>query len=169
MKIPTAILLFLLFYQCSIGQQLDFDKIQFRGLHFFSTKSQIIKTLGNPNQEFEPQYDCGGLSEAWQGAKYYTLKYQNVKFTGNNNEKYLIEEVDFKNESSVVLLYEDHILNRETTVEELVELFGRQIKEQINQGQGNGQFTVLHEIRDDGIILETKDGKLIRFRYWTAC
>ncbi|MEW7292887.1 hypothetical protein [Aquimarina sp. 2304DJ70-9] len=163
------ILILILPCQLSFGQTLDFDKFQFKELNFFSSKSKIIGKLGNPNREFEPNYDCGGLSADWQGGKYFSLDYEKVRFTGNKKAKYLIEKIDFENDNSVGLTYGKHILNCETELEKLSEIFGSQIKNRMDKGQLSGLFTVLHEKTDDGIILEIKNGKLIRFRYWTSC
>lgn len=168
MRIFTFLILVLSF-QLSLGQNLDFDKFQFNGLNFFSSKSKIIEKLGKPKGEFEPNYACGGLSSDWQGVKYFTLDYENTKFTGNKKEKYLIEKIDFENDVSVELNYGNHKLNCETGLNRLSEIFGQQIKDRINKCQINGEFSVHHEIRDDGIILEIKNGKLIQFRYWTSC
>ncbi|MCK8520405.1 hypothetical protein M0D21_02435 [Aquimarina sp. D1M17] len=155
--------------QTSFGQNLDFEKFEFKGLNFYSSKSKIIKKFGDPNKQFEPNYDCGGLSAEWQGVKYFTLEYRDVKFTGNEKEKYLIEKINFKNDNTIELIYGKHKLNCETELNMLSEIFGKQIKDRIAKGQLNGLFTVQHEKMDDGITLEIENGKLISFGYWTSC
>ncbi len=168
MKIYHTLIL-LISTQIGFGQSLDFDKFEFNELKFFSSKSKIVEKFGNPNREFQPNYDCGGLSSEWQGVKYFTLDYEKVKFTGNEKEKYLIEKIDFKNDNSVELVYGKHKLNCETELNMLAEIFGKQIKDRIEKGQLNGSFSVHHEKRDDGIVLEINNGKLIKFSYWTSC
>ena len=148
---------------------MDFEKFEFNGLNFFSSKSKIIEKFGSPNREFKPNYDCGGLSAEWQGVKYFTLEYERVKFTGNEKEKYLIEKINFKNDHTIELIYGKHKLNCETELNTLLEIFGKQVKDRIDKGQLNGLFPVQHEKRDDGIMLEVENGKLISFGYWTSC
>ena len=168
MKIISVLLLFASF-NFGFGQKLDFDKFELKRLAFFSTKSEIIEIMGEPNLTFEPNYDCGGLSAEWQGYKIFTLDYGKITLTGNEASNYLIERVDFENDSSIELTYGQHKLNCDTRIDELSQIFGKQIQERIDKGQYNGVFSVLHEERDDGILLDIKDGKLIQFRYWTPC
>jgi len=91
------------FIQSSLGQNVDFDQIKFKGLNFYSSKKEIIKKLGKPVKIYEPNYECGFLSNDEQGIIYYTLEYKKVKFTGNKKEKFVLEEINFKNDKKIFL------------------------------------------------------------------
>lgn len=50
-----------------------------------------------------------------------------IKFTGNKKEKYLIEIVNFKKDTSLVLHYGKHQLSHNTSIVELSAIFGQEI------------------------------------------
>lgn len=150
------------------SQNLNFDKIKFNGLSFYSSKNQIIEKLGSPKKEYVPNYECGDFSIEKQGEIYYNLDYENIKFTGNENEKYVIHEINFAIDKSLILNYENHKLTFATTLNELTEIFGKEIFDQIGNSL-NGSFIILHPKYDNGIRIEIKNGKLISFEYWSPC
>ncbi|MCA4778007.1 hypothetical protein OBK27_12700 [Empedobacter falsenii] len=168
MKRNAVILIILFFAELSFAQNLDFDEIKFNGLNFYSSKNQIIEKLGNPKTEYIPNYECGDLSSDLKGVAYYNLDYGNVIFTGNQKENYLIRKIDFENDKSLILYYQKHKLTCETTLNELVEIFGKQIIELIGS-EPNGAFIIQHSEYDNGIRFEIKNGKLITFEYWSPC
>ncbi|UOK42106.1 MULTISPECIES: hypothetical protein [Flavobacterium] len=168
MERNAIILIILFFTKISFAQNLDFDEIKFKGLSLYSSKNQIIEQLGNPKKEYISNYECGDFSSEEQGATYYSLDYGSVKFTGNQNEKYVIDKVDFENDKSLILHYQKHKLTCETTLNELVEIFGKQIIELIGS-ESNGAFIIQHSEYDNGIRFEIKNGKLITFEYWSPC
>src|SRR5690606_1316961 len=119
-----AIILLLICTQLSFAQTIDFKLFKYNGLEFYLSKSEIKEKLGNPHKTFEPNYECGFLSADEQSTEYFTLDYGTVKFTGNENEKYLIELINFENDETIVLKYGEHSLTRETTMTELALIFG---------------------------------------------
>ena len=162
-------MLSLFFVQTFWGQSLDFEKFEYKGIKFYSSKYKIIETLGEPNRIFKPNYDCGNLSSEWQGIEYITLAYKEIQLTGNDKEKYLIENIDFANDKSLELIYGEYKLTSETKLIDLIKIFGEQVKNRVDKGQVDGKFIVQHEMRDDGIILEIENKKLVSFSYWTSC
>lgn len=167
MKNLTILLIFF-YYQFTFGQTVDFDKMKFNGLHFYSSKSEITKKLGTPKNVYNPNYECGFLSDVGNGNIYFTLDYGNIKFTGNQSEKYVLEKINFENGFSLVLNYKKHKLSCNTTFKDLIDIFGKKIINLIGKDL-NGRFTLMHENNDDGIIIEIKNGKLIALEYWSPC
>ena len=167
MKINWVIILLILCVKLSFGQNVDYDLIKYNGLNFISTKSEIEEKLGIPNNTFQPNYECGFLSSAEQGKNYFTLEYDKVKFTGNG-EKYILEQINFENDNSIVLDYGEYKLSCETKLNELAEIFGNEILSHF-ENDLNDEILIYHAKYDGGIILELKNGKLIRFEYWSPC
>jgi hypothetical protein len=166
----TKLILILLTINCRIGftQNFDFDLISYKGLKFHSTKTDIIETLGKPDEIYKPNYQCGFLSSDSQGLEYFTLDYRKIKFTGNEKEGYLIEQVDFQNDNTIIIQYGNHNLSCETKLTELIEIFGKEFKEKFDADPNDG-IVLFHEKADDGIRIEIKDGKLIQIKYWSPC
>ncbi len=154
--------------EISFAQKLDFDKIKFNDLGFYSSKNQIIEKLGIPKKEYIVNYECGDFSTEEQGEIYYSLDYGSIRFTGNENVKYVIEIIDFKNDKSLILYYQKHKLTSETTLNELLNIFGKEIIQQL-EDKSNGTFIIQHPEYDNGIRIEIKKGKLIRLEYWSPC
>lgn len=144
-----------------LGQKVDFKKIKYNGLNFYSTKDEIVRKLGKPKKIFNPNYECGFLSGDEQGGEYFTLDYGKIKYTGNTKEKYLLEKITFENKK-VVLFYGKNMLTSETTSTQLSKIFGKKFKE-------NGSFLIPFINGDDGIKIELKNGKLVRMEYWSPC
>jgi hypothetical protein len=167
MRYLTTILI-LLYSHLTFGQTVDFDKMKFNGLNFYSTKSEIINKLGNPKRVYYPNYECGFLSGDGQGIVYYTLDYGKIKFTGNERDKYFLEKVDFENNNSLVLNYKQYKLSCKTTLNELIKIFGSGIIKLLKENR-HGKFTLMHEKCDDGIVIEIKKGKLVKIEYWSPC
>jgi hypothetical protein len=168
MKIYLTILIFIYFAQISFGQNVNYDLIKYNGLNFFSTKSEIIEKLGNPKRIFEPHYECGSLSSDEQGLNYFTLEYDKIRFTGNETEQYILEQIDFENDNSIILNYGKYKLTCETELTELAEIFGNEIIKYFDNDLSDG-IVIHHEKYDSGIIIYIKKGKLIRFEYWSPC
>ena len=160
MKIFILLLSFLLAQQM-LGQNIDFKKIQYNGLNFYSTKNQIIQKLGRAKKIYNPNYECGFLSDEEQNDKYLTLDYGKIKFTGNSKEKYLLEMIDFKDET-VVVFYGKIKLNSQSTDAQLSKIFGMKIK-------ANGSRLIPSNNGDDGVRIELKKGKLTKIEYWSPC
>ena len=127
MRINLTVLILIYFGQISFGQNVNYDLITYKGLNLFSTKTEIIEKLGNPNKTFEPHYECGFLSSGEQGKDYFTLEYNKIKFTGNENEKYVLEQINFENDNTIILNYGEYKLTCETELTELTKIFGKEI------------------------------------------
>lgn len=166
-KLHLSILL-LLTVQLGIAQYIDVDLIRYKGLSFYTTKSAITKVLGKAEKIYDPNYDCGFLSTAIQEGEFQTLDYGSIKFTGNEQELYLLELVDMENDDSIVVKYGDRNLSCETTLSELIEIFGASFAKQFGE-QKEGSIKLFHEKADDGIRVSIKNGKLIRLEYWSPC
>lgn len=158
----------LLYGHIGIGQSIDISKIKFKGLSYYSTKKDIISKLGKPSKIFKPDNECGFLSSSEQGITFYTLDYGTLKFTGNEKNKYIMEEIDFLKDHSVVVEYMNHKLTSQTTVEDLIKIFGTEIKDQFEKS-ADGILFLRNEGYDDAIDIEIKDGKLARIGYWSPC
>ncbi len=150
-------------------QNLDFGKLKFDGLNFFSSKNEIIDKLGEPIRIYKPDYDCGGLSSEWQGVDFFTLDYGKIKFTGNDKDEYLIEEINFEKDHTIGLFYDGFNLNYATDLEKFVQIFGKEILNNLRLNNTEQIIIIYSKGRDDGIKLVFKDNKLIKFYYFTPC
>ena len=164
MKNKYVTVLIIILTQLGYTQTIDHKLIQYNGLDFYSSKTEIIQTLGNPKDIFNPDYECGFLS-----GPYLTLDYGKVQFTGNEEESYLIEEINLENDPSIVLTYGEHLLTCETNVRELITVFGKEIEERIEDNENDTIVIPFEQPADDAIIIEIKNGKLIKFGYWSPC
>lgn len=162
------LLVLLISSHISIGQSIDILKIRFKGLSYFSNKKDIISTLGKPAKIFKPEKECGFLSSAEQGITFYTLDYGALKFTGNEKDKYVLEQIDFLKDHSIVVEYMNHQLTSRTTLEDLIKIFGTDIKDQFEKST-DGILFLRNEGYDDAIDIEIKNGKLARIGYWSPC
>ena len=168
MKRKYIIILLLLTTEIGFSQSVDFDLINYNGLDFYSTKTEIIETFGQPQKIYEPNYDCGFLSTYSQGEKYLTLDYGKIKFTGNESELYVLEKVNLQKNNSISLKYGNHKLTYETDLNKLIEIFGTELQDKFKDDK-NGKVVIFRKKADDGILIEIKNGKLIRFEYWSPC
>ncbi|AFU68301.1 hypothetical protein P700755_001371 [Psychroflexus torquis ATCC 700755] len=168
MRILNLNILVILIAKLSFAQTVDFDLIKYNGLNFYSTKSEIIRKLGKPKKTFDPNYECGFLSTESQDGEYLTLDYGKIKFTGNNKELYVLEQVDFENDNSIVVKYGNRNLTCETSLFELKEIFGKVFSEHF-ENKLSGAIVIYQEKSDDGIRIWIKNGKLAQFEYWSPC
>ena len=170
LKMRTLLITVLLAIVSQVGftQTIEFDLISYNGLQFYSTKTEIIKKLGKPKSTYEPNYECGFLSSDWQETKYFTLDFEEVKFTGNEKELYLFDQVNFENDNSIIIKYGNHNLTCETKLSDLIKIFGKELEKFFDKNS-NGSAILFHKKTDDGIRIEIKNGKLTRFEYWSPC
>ncbi|MCB0844998.1 MAG: hypothetical protein KDE26_17230 [Bacteroidetes bacterium] len=159
--LPIIIFFFLI--KTSFAQQINPNLITLNGLPFFSTQSQILEKMGPPAKIFEPKYECGFLSEEEQGRKFFTLKYPGLPFTGNETDKYLIEEIDFSANSEIQLMYNGQAIFANMTIEKLSAVFG------VDFEPNSVEKLIYFERADDGFVFQFKDGKLIKISYWSPC
>ena len=169
MKNTIVVIIFTLIAKLSFAQSVDFDLIKYKGLDFYSTKSEIIQKLGKPKKTYDPNYDCGFLStDDSQIIHFVTLDYGNIKFTGNKKDKYVLDRVYFENDNSIVVQYGNRNLTHKTDFSELIELLGDKIKEGFGK-KLDGAFIIFNEGYDDGIRIYIINGKLTRLEYWSSC
>ncbi|WBX70359.1 hypothetical protein [Tenacibaculum retecalamus] len=168
MKILKLIILLIATTQLIKAQSVDFELIKYNGLNFHSTKSDIIGKFGKPHKKYDPNYECGFLSTDSQDDEYLTLDYGKIKFTGNKQELYVLEQVDLENDSTIKIKYGNENLTCETDLAKLIEIFGDGLAKHFGN-ELNGAIVIFHERADDGIRLSIKNGKLIRFEYWSPC
>lgn len=135
------------FVNYQLEAQINPDSFKINGLSFSSKSFQIRKNLGEPQDSFRLHYDCGGLSEAWEGVSIWCLKYQGIRFAGNQKFGFVMEKLD------ATFLSKDHIrlygqvLNQQTTTDDLSDLLFQKI----------GQYFVFNK-NDAGTIIEFNDG-----------
>jgi hypothetical protein len=66
------------------------------------------------------------------------------------------------------LNYADKVLNGRTTKEEFIKIFGDVVKQHFDN-PNNKAIVLIATDRDDGARFSFKDGRLVRFEYWTPC
>ncbi len=167
MKRLSLIIFLIIIYKVCIAQSIDFDLFEYRGLSFFSAKFEIEEKLGKPLKIYEPNYDCGFLSSHTQSTIYFSLDYDNVIFTGNKTEKYLLEFIYFIDKSTK-LKYGEYTLSNETTIDDLAEIFGNNIHN-ILKATNNKSVYLAAKNADDGLIFSFLYGKLDKIEYWSPC
>jgi len=168
MKKLNLIIIVFLIANFSFAQAVDFDAINYNGLNFYATKSEVIQKLGKPKKTYDPKYECGFLSSDTQNGEFSTLDYGRIKFTGNEKESYLLEYVNLENDPSIIIKYGNRNLTCETNLSELIEIFGAKLANHFGK-KLDGAIIIFHKKADDGIRITIKNGKLIRFEYWSPC
>lgn len=108
------------------------------------------------------------LSTESQDGEYLTLDYGKIKFTGNEKELYVLEQVDLENDSLIIIKYGNENLTCKTDLTKLIEIFGDGLANHFGN-ELNGAIVIFQEKGDDGIRLSIKNGKLIQFEYWSPC
>ncbi len=168
MKKEYLIIMLIATVQLSFSQTVDFDLIKYNGLNFHSTRLEIIEKIGQPEKSYDPNYECGFLSTESQDGEYLTLDYGKIKFTGNEKELYVLEQVYLENDNSIIIKYGNDNLTCETDLTKLIEIFGDGLAKHFGN-ELDGAIVIFHEKADDGIRLTIKNGKLIQFEYWSPC
>lgn len=162
------LLLAIIFSQSGAAQTIDFDKLTFQSLKPYSSKEKIIEKLGTPKTVLEPNYECGFLSSEEQNKSFYTLDYNDFKFTGNDNDSYVLDEINFEN-NPVVLSYSSHQLNSKTDINTLAKIFGMDAFLNLPSDTGVVIVPNKNKVQEDGYGFEIKNGKLISIHYWSPC
>jgi len=145
--------------------EIDANKLKVSGIPFFAKKIQIITVFGKPIKIYEPNYECGLLSAYMQGTKIYTLDYAWIKFTGNNRFKYVPEIIDLQ-QHPITLTYNNHPFGYDSTLTDLVHIFGDEIMEQFKKFQ---QINLFFKSTDDGIALIIENNRLVKIIYLQSC
>ncbi|MFN8863648.1 MAG: hypothetical protein ACK500_12875 [Flavobacteriales bacterium] len=160
-------LLFCFFSLClSSGLQgqsavVDTERLRVNDLEYRTSKEKIIGDFGMPMEIVEPNYECGFLSKDEQGVPYYSMKYDNLVFTGNDCEGYLMEEVFFDSALNVRITYNGRALSGATAVREFEEIFSTQADGEI--------VSLFFKGADDALVFTFKKGRLSNMRYWSPC
>ena len=167
-KLRSTILLTLITIS-SFGQQYNFDldKVKFKGLGLKTTKKIITDKFGQ-GRRVETNYDCGFFASDLPGGPFYQVVYTDFAFIGSDKEGFYLQNVDFDLNGKIKLNYLDKVLNARTTKEEFIKLFGDTVKKHFDNPD-NKEIVLISTDRDDGARFIFKDGRLVRFEYWTPC
>jgi len=140
---------------------IDSDNLRVNGLIYRASKEDIIKEFGKPIETFNPDYECGFLSNEMQGAEYYSMKYDFFVFTGNDTEGYLLEEVLMVSTLNARISYNGKTLSHSTTIQEFEEIFETTVE--------SDSLLLFFKGADDALNFTFKNGKLTKIRYWSPC
>ena len=153
----------------SFGQQYNFDldKVKFKGLGLKTTKKVITEKFGQGRQ-IETNYECGFFINDQPGGPYYQLVYTDFNFIGSDKEEFYLQSIDFDPNGIMKLNYGDKVINGKTTKEEFIKMFGDTVKQHFDNPD-NKAIVLIGAGRDDGARFTFKDGRLLRFEYWTPC
>ena len=153
----------------SFGQQYNFDldKVKFKGLGLKTTKKVITEKF-EQGRRVETNYECGFFASDLPGGPYYQIVYTDFTFIGSDKEGFYLQSVDFDPNGKMKLNYSDKVLNGRTTKEEFIKMFGDTVKQHFDNPD-NKAIVLIATDRDDGARFTFKDGRLVRFEYWTPC
>lgn len=168
MKILTFLTFIILSSQNIRAQNIDFDKLIFEDISCYSSKLNIIEKLGEPLKIYNPDYECGFLSSDEQMKEFETLEYESIKFTGNKDDKFIIDEINFSN-TSTSITYSTFQLNSETTLADLNKIFGYINTDNLKNDSGILIIPNENKLKEDGFQFILKNGKLISVMYWNPC
>ena len=151
------------------GQVSDFDlkKIKFKGLEFSTTKQTIIKTFGQ-SKIVDTDYECGFFTNDQPGGPYYQMVYPEFTYIGSDKEKFYLQQVNFDSKGQIIIKYGDKDLSGLTTVEQFCKIIG-DTSDNIFQKPDRDSVLIYSKDSDDGAIFTFKNGRLIKFEYWTPC
>ena len=158
-------ILFVLFFaQMTNGQEssltMNHADLKIDGLILKLNKTVVVKHFGEPVRIFEPKYECGFLSEAEQGQKYYSLQYIFLTFTGNENGDYILEKIEINPDLKNRITYKGKELSSKTTKQEFEIMMGMKIDD---------TKLIYFKNCDDGMIFIFKNGLLNKIEYWSPC
>ncbi|XLS29642.1 hypothetical protein ACJD0Z_02200 [Flavobacteriaceae bacterium M23B6Z8] len=168
MKNIISVLIIIITADLGHAQTVDFDLISYNGLNFNTSKAEILEVLGQPERIYKPNHDCGFLSADTQHSEYLTLDYGTIKFTGNDKESFLLEQINFETNDSITLKYGNYDLTHQTGLTKLMEIFGKELEKHFDRNTTKS-MVIFRKEGDDGIRITLKNGKLIRFEYWSPC
>lgn len=161
------ILFLVLFTNHSLqSQTIDIEKFKFKGLGFRSTKEDIVKRLGQPRKIYEPNFECGFLSSEEQGKPFYALDYGNMKFVGNEEDGYIID--DYQLTYGMSFTYNGMKLDMDSSLEKLIEVFGTELFGSFHDSSTDNKLIRFSD-SDDGIMFYLKEGRLSMLTYWSPC
>ncbi|HAC23775.1 MAG TPA: hypothetical protein DCE81_02545 [Cytophagales bacterium] len=153
----------------SFGQVSDFDLMQitFGGLNFSTPKQAIVEIFGQA-EIIHTDYQCGFFTNDQPGGPYYQMVYTGFKYIGSDQEDFYLQQVDFNTGGQLILSYRDMKLSAETTVEEFCRIVGDSCHDVFRKPVFDSVL-LYSKGSDAGAIFTFKDGRLLRFEYWTPC
>ena len=154
------ILFLSLYNRASAQSTISIADIRVNGLGFCSTKQDVMAVFGKPRKEYQPNYECGFLSDDENGT-YFTLEYTDIKFTGNEKEKYVLDKIKFNDKTSLELTYKGKVLSVKTTVEDFCHFMGIE--------NNKTSFLLFVEGADDALLFTFTGGFLSSVQYWSPC
>lgn len=159
----TILIIFLLFSLSGLAQTetLDVCDVKVDGFCFWVSKDSVVAKFGKPKKEYRPQYECGFLSEAEQGGKYYTIEYTHFYLTGNEKEDYVFDQITLGPGLSSVITVKGIKVSHNTTIADLEKILG--VK--------SNQFGIILYFKnaDDGITFSFDNGLLKKINYRSPC
>ncbi|MBI3220730.1 MAG: hypothetical protein HYZ44_14545 [Bacteroidetes bacterium] len=163
-------ILLLLITTISHGQQRDFElrSIKFGGLDFSTTREAITKSFGKA-KNVQTNYQCGFFVNSQAGGPYYQLVYTDFNYIGSDKEKFFLQNVNFDIKGRIKINYNDKELSGKTTKDDFSKIFGDSAKEYFEKHLQENKLMLFSKKSDDGAIFTFKNGRLIRFEYWTPC
>ena len=163
MKHFLFFILFLPLYNTITAQKstISTRDIRINGLGFYSTKQNIIDVFGKPAKEYQPNYECGFLSDDEQNVTYFTLEYADVKFTGNEKAKYVLDKIKFNDITNLTFIYKGKTFSRQTSVEDFCHFMGVE--------NSKTSFLFFVEDVDNALLFRFTNGFLSSIQYWSPC
>ena len=140
---------------------IRYDDFKVNGIGFSAKKAAIIKAFGPPMRVVEPHYECGFLSDAEQGHRFYSLQYKDLQFTGNATDGYQLEEIHFSPHARYRCTYKGRPLSAATTRAQLAALLGQPITQ--------NEVSLVSQGADDVLQVTFVGGKLAKIEYWSPC
>ena len=162
----VIILLFIFFNSSAFAQKINLNQLKFNSLGFCLSKDVIIKTFGSPNVTY-PNYECGFFSGD-RPNEFYQLQYPNLTYIGSDSSKFFLERIDFDEIGSIKLYYNDKALSGLMTKSEFALFFG-ETEKSLFEKYSDKDCIIIMSPGDDGAKFTFKNGKLLRFEYWTPC
>lgn len=153
-----------------IGQDttFDLDLIKFRGMNFSADKEEIIAAFGEPEIN-DPEYECGFYSNDQPGGPYYQLVYDGFNYIGSDQEKFILEEVQFDKKGDVKIYYGNQVISGLTTKEEFIQIFGDYARKYFQNYPDKNGIVIFSSKNDDGGTFIFEGNRLIKFEYFSPC
>lgn len=168
-QLPLTILL-LLTATILRGQEIDLEKVRFRGLDFTTTKEKVIKAFGQ-GKRVETNYECGFFTNDQELGPYYQLVYNSFDYIGSDKDKFFLQHVNFDTKGEIKLDYLNTQLSGQTTIGDFTKIFGDKVIENFEKHLDQDVVSILVYSKgsDDGAVFTFKNNKLVKFQYWTPC
>lgn len=168
--IKLQLILFFVFSATSHEPQGDFSlaKLVFRGVPFNTTKEAVIKAFG-AGKKVDTNYECGGFANDQPGGPFYQLAFDGFNYIGSDKTNFYLQDVYFDSQGKVQLQYGDIFFSGKTTDSEFVKTFGDKAQAGLVKHSGFDTILLYSKGSDDAGLFTFKEGRLIKFEYWTPC